>query len=172
MNPVDRDDHDQLERDLAGLRAEARDEFASSLAERSSARRRGPTWSRAAFAAAFATFTIGGFASFGGTGYAASSVVGAFDSIVRVSHPTSHHQVRKPTTAASDQYKTKAVPKVGKTHRVLGTKAVVPSKGTLAVAGGGKTLPFTGVSLAATMAFALMFIALGVFLRRRERKQE
>jgi LPXTG cell wall anchor motif len=173
VNPVDRGGDDRLERDLAELRSDASDDFVGSLAERCSTRGRGSVWSRAAFAAAFATLTIGGFVSFGGTGYAASSVANAFDSIVRVSHPASHHHVVKPTTAASDQYTTKKAPKVGKHHnKVLAAPKSAPFKPPVVAAGTAKTLPFTGVSLAFTSALALTFIALGIFLRRRERKQE
>jgi hypothetical protein len=167
---VDRGNDDQLDRDLAALRSDASEDFVDLLAERSSARGHRSRGSRTAFAAAFATLTIGTFASFGGPGYAASGAVSAFDSIIRASHPVAHHQVQKPT-AASDQYTTKAAPKVGKAHKGVLKPPKVKAP-TASVAGTGKTLPFTGVSLAATVAVALTFIALGFFLRRRERKQE
>jgi hypothetical protein len=174
VTPVDRGNDDQLERDLAALRSEPSEDFVGSLAERTAGRGDRFHWSRASFAAAFLTLTLGAFASFGGAGYAASSAASAFDSIVRTSHPASHHQVLKPTSA-SDEYTTKAAPKVGKAHKahkaVLKPPTVKPAT-TVSVAGTGKTLPFTGVSLAATTAIALTFIALGFLLRRRERKQE
>ena len=176
MTPMDRGNDDQLERDLAALRSEASEDFVGSLAERTAARGDRFHWSRASFAAAFATLTVGAFASFGGAGYAASSAASAFDSIVRTSHPASHHQVQKPTSA-SDEYTTKAAPKVGKTHKAHKAAFKPPAvkastKVPVSTAGTGQTLPFTGVSLAATTAIALTFIALGFLLRRRERKQE
>jgi len=171
---VDRGNGDQLERDLAALRSEPSEDFVGSLAERTAARGDRFRWSRASFAAAFLTLTLGAFASFGGAGYAASSAASAFDSIVRSSHhPASHHQVLKPTSA-SDEYTTKAAPKVGKAHKAhkaaLKPPTVKPT--TVSAAGTAKTLPFTGVSLAATTGIALTFIGLGFLLRRRERKQE
>jgi hypothetical protein len=172
VTPVDRGNDDQLERDLAALRSEASEDFVGSLAERTAARGDRFHWSRASFAAAFVTLTVGVFASFGGAGYAASSAASAFDSIVRTSHhPASHHQVLKPTSA-SDEYTTKAAPKVGKAHKVHKAALKPPTVKPTVSAVTGKTLPFTGVSLAATTAVALTFIALGFLLRRRERKQE
>jgi hypothetical protein len=169
---VDRGNDDQLERDLAALRSEPSEDFVGSLAERTAARGDRFRWSRASFAAAFVTLTVGAFASFGGAGYAASSAASAFDSIVRTSHhPASHHQVLKPTSA-SDEYTTKAAPKVGKAHKAHKAAFKPPTVKPTVSAVTGKTLPFTGVSLAATTGVALTFIALGFLLRRRERKQE
>ncbi len=113
------------------------------------------TWVRAAFAAAVVTFVVGTFASFGGVGYAASSGIHA------VRHLSHNATV---LTAARDQYsKPKTMP-----HVAAAATAIPKAKPPAAVVTTKGTLPFTGFSLATTAALGLLFIALGVMLRRRE----
>ncbi len=109
--------------------------------------------SRAAFAAAVVTFVVGTFASFGGVGYAASSGIHA------VRHLSHNATV---LTAARDQYSKP------KTHVAAAVTAVPKAKPPAAVVTTKGTLPFTGFSLASTAGLGLLFIALGVMLRRRE----
>lgn len=110
--------------------------------------------SRAAFAAAVVTFVVGTFASFGGIGYAASGSVHAIRHLAHNStvKTASHDQYSKPKPAPT-------VSAVAATHVRAGT----PVKTT-------GTLPFTGLSLVPTAALGLLFIALGLVLRRREAK--
>jgi hypothetical protein len=167
-------DDDRLERDLRSLGGRASDEFVDSLAARlrDSSAQRGFRWSSLAFAAALATLTIGGFVSFGGAGYAASSAADAIDSLVRVSHPAAHHHVVKHTTSAADQYKAPTAPTVAVTPKVKAAKATKKPPSLASTAPGGQTLPFTGFSLATTVAVALLLIAVGLLLRRKERRRE
>jgi hypothetical protein len=112
--------------------------------------------SRAAFAAALITFVVGTFASFGGIGYAASGGVHA------IRHLTHNSTVQ---TSSRDQY---SKPKVAPTVAAVATTKTTP-KAPVVVATKGQ-LPFTGLSLVPTAALGLLFIALGLMLRRREAK--
>ena len=159
-----------LDANLRSRRSEARAEFVAELSQRVLAEPFAPrsrrTWSRVAFAAAASTFILGTFASFGGVGYAASGAKGTYHTVkqVAVKHAliVSVHK-----SSASDQYGPK--PKPHKKHAVGG---VAGERGAVGVAGvrTSGTLPFTGLSLVATLVLSLALIATGLTLRRRERR--
>src|SRR5439155_16865302 len=77
---------------LRSHRAEAREEFVESLADRISSERpaQRTAWSRLAFAGAASTMILGMFASFGGLGYAAS---GATSTYTVVKQAVVHHKL-------------------------------------------------------------------------------
>jgi hypothetical protein len=160
----------KLEDQLRSIRAEPRDEFVTQLAETVESRpapRR--AWSRLAFAGAVTTFILGTFASFGGLGYAASGSAGAYHAAKQVT--TGHLFVTVHKSSAADQYGPKPKPhKKPKTHPsvvagVAGQQAAV-NKGVKS----SGTLPFTGLSLLATLLVSLALIASGIALRRGEAK--
>jgi hypothetical protein len=155
-----------LEGGLRAHRSEVSTDFVDGLAERVRSERfvRPRAWSRAAFAAGLAVFMLGTFASFGGLSYAAS---GATQAYVAVQHAVVTQKVKVSVhkSSAAGQYphtvKPAAVKKKAKPHQVAGgVKAAVHSG----------TLPFTGVSLLATLVISLMLIGGGIALRRRERR--
>lgn len=117
--------------------------------------------SRAAFAAAVLTFVTGTFVSFGGAGYAASSGSHAIRSITHTA---------KAKTSATSQYgsPTVAATPPAKPGNVAG--AVRKSPTVAATTKPSGTLPFTGLSLVATSIIGLALIALGVALRRFEKR--
>jgi hypothetical protein len=161
----------ELDAALRSQRVEPREEFVEGLsrrvlAESPAVRRAG---SRVAFAAAVSTFILGTFASFGGLSYAASGATGTYQAVkqVAVKH-TLIVSVHK--SSASDQYAPKPKPhKKTKKHAAGG---VAGERGAVGVAGvrTSGTLPFTGLSLVATLALSLALIGTGLALRRRERR--
>jgi len=158
---------DEFEGRLRRHRAEPRIEFVEGLsqrvlAERPSAHR---AWSRLAFAGAVSTFILGTFASFGGLGYAASGAAGTYHTVKQVA--TKHTLiVSVHKSSASDEYPPKPKP-----HVTQPPAAVAGAQGQLGVgAVQGGTLPFTGLSLLATLVLSLALIASGLALRRRERR--
>jgi hypothetical protein len=163
-----------LDANLRSRRSEARAEFVAELSQRVLAEPFAPrsrrTWSRVAFAAAASTFILGTFASFGGVGYAASGAKGTYHAVkqVAVKH-TLIVSVHK--SSASDQYPPKPKPhKKPKKHAAGG--GVAGERAAVGVAGvrTSGTLPFTGLSLVATLALSLVLIVTGLALRRRERR--
>ena len=151
---------------LRSHRAEPREEFVESLADRVSAERPGQrtTWSRLAFAGAASTMILGMFASFGGLGYAAS---GASSTYTVVKQAVVHHKLTVHVkSSASGQYDvTPAAP--APTQQVAGQKQV---KGS-ALGAVKSSLPFTGVSLLATVLLGFALLVTGLILRRRERSE-
>jgi hypothetical protein len=150
---------------LRSYRAQPREEFVESLADRVSAEPlvHRTAWSRLAFAAAASTMILGMFASFGGLGYAATGATSTYSVVKKavVQHKLSV-DVRK--SSASGQYPpTPTAP----TNQVAGESAVKGSA-TGAVAG-AQTLPFTGVSLLVTVLLGFALLVTGLILRRRER---
>ena len=158
----------ELDAVLRNRRWEARAEFVDELSKRVHDEPFAPrrTWSRVAFAAAASTFLLGTFASFGGVGYAASGARGTYDAVkqVAVKH-TLIVSVHK--SSARDQYAPKPKP-----HKKQVAAGVAGQRGAVGVAGvrTGGTLPFTGLSLVATLALSLAMILAGLMLRRRERR--
>ena len=120
------------------------------------------SYSRLMFAAAVIVLMLGAFVSFGGVGLAASSARHSVASLAGL-----HKQVGTPTrqlTAADDQY-----------HK--GVMAPPPPSAPNQVASAPQhspptsgQLPFTGASLLGTAITGLILVALGLLLRRRERR--
>jgi hypothetical protein len=151
---------------LRSYRAEPRQEFVKSLAQRvateGSVRPR-TAWSRLAFAGAASTMILGMFASFGGLGYAASGATSTYTAVKNVVIDQKLNvDVRE--SSASAQYDTEPAPPP--------EQNVAPAQETQVAAaaiGEADTLPFTGISLLATVLIGCMLLALGLILRRRER---
>jgi hypothetical protein len=117
------------------------------------------------FVTALVVFMLGTFASFGGVSLAAQ---GARQTVSAVAHVTvAPKRVVHRTTAASDQYgKTAAVVKAVKVVTKAKPKAK-PAAAVLAATTTKKgTLPFTGISLLATVLLSLVFVSAGLILRR------
>jgi hypothetical protein len=149
---------------LRAHRSKPRDEFVRELSGRVEARR--PTqWSRLAFAAAASTFILGMFAAVGGFAYVASGATSTYSVAkqVVVKHKLA---VAVHKSSASDEYP--GTPSEPPTSNVAGTTK--QASGTAGVAS-AQTLPFTGVSLPATVALGLILLTLGLILRRRERRK-
>jgi hypothetical protein len=115
---------------------------------------------------ALAVFMLGTFASFGGVGIAAQ---GAQQTVSAVAHITvSQKPVVHRTTAASDEYGTSVV-KPAKVVIKTKPKAkphAATSPTVLAVTKTQSTLPFTGLSLLATVLLSMVFLGAGLILRR------
>jgi hypothetical protein len=155
-----------LERELRTA-FEPRDGFEDGLAERvrkTSATPRYARASRASFATAVAVFMLGSFASFGGVSLAAA---GAKETVRAVAHVTVDQKpIHRRITSASTEY-----PKTTKVSPVKIVKAKpkhhVKTKPTnLRQTKTAGTLPFTGISLLATVLVSLLFLAAGATLRR------
>jgi LPXTG-motif cell wall-anchored protein len=155
---------------LRSLRVEPRDEFVSQLSQRvkpSHTPLRRP-WSRLAFAAAAATLILGTFASFGGVGYTASGAAVTYHSVKQVLVKHKFRATVHESSAASQYGGTPNVPNTptggvaaGNSSQALGVAAAAQSQ----------NLPFTGISLVTTVLVGLALIAVGLFLRRRERRE-
>jgi peptidoglycan/LPS O-acetylase OafA/YrhL len=154
-----------LEGELRSHRASAPEELVDRVTHRIAAERRvhQRAWSRVAFASAVAVFMLGTFASFGGLSYAASGATGTFHAVKQVASGKLLVSTHK--SSASDEYG-KTPPKQ---KPAGGNAGVQASLGAGAVKSSG-TLPFTGLSLAATLLLSLAMIASGLALRRRERR--
>ena len=155
----------EFEAKLRTARVEPREQFVNELSGRlttgSRARVGSPSrpLSRIAFAGALTALMVGMFASFGGVGYAAS---GANHTYRTVKTLVVDHRLAVNHSSAADQYGTP--PTQPTTSEGVGGEQAAAG----AVAGAG-TLPFTGLSLLATMLVSLVLVAAGVMLRRRER---
>lgn len=149
---------------LRAARVEPREEFVNGLSGRIDSNSGAHTvrpWSRVAFAGAVTTLMVGMFASFGGIGYAAS---GADHTYQTVKTLVVKHSVTVRHSAASDQYGNKPTAPSSPAGTVAGQQSV----GGVEAAAQGGTLPFTGLSLLATVLVGLALIATGIVLRRRE----
>jgi hypothetical protein len=149
---------------LRAARSAPRDEFVRSLSAHIAGNRGSRAWSRLAFAGAVSTLIVGMFASFGGLTYTASGASATYGLArnVVVEHKIAV-TVRKSSAAA--QYPgTPAGVLPGSKTRSSGHAAVVASAEA-------RPLPFTGLSLVATVLVSIALIALGIALRRRERSE-
>ncbi len=156
----------ELEALLRRHRAEPRDVFVARLAETVQA---GPTprraWSRVAFAGAVSVFILGTFASFGGLGYAASGAASAYHATKQVT--AGHFFVSVHKSSAASQYAPKPKHKRHQRHVTGGLAGV--QAGVTKTSG---SLPFTGLSLLATLLVSLALIGLGIALQRGEAKNK
>lgn len=146
----------ELEARLRSARSIPRDEFVRGISSRVESRRTSPIWSRIAFAGAFTTLLLGMFASFGGVGYTASGATHAYQTVKKLTtaKPVKVH------SAAAAQYKPQPTKVAGVRQTRQAGVAVEQAQ----------TLPFTGFPLLATMLVSLTMIAIGIALRRRERR--
>jgi hypothetical protein len=154
------------EANLRSYRAQPREEFVESLADRVSAEPlvHRTAWSRLAFAAAASTMILGMFASFGGLGYAATGATSTY-SVVKKAVVQHKLSVDVHKSSASGQYPGTPTPP---TENQVAGESAVKGSGTGAVAG-AQTLPFTGVSLLVTVLLGFALLVTGLILRRRER---
>jgi hypothetical protein len=153
-----------LDAQLRSYRADASEDLVDRVSHRIAGERRTPqrAWSRAAFASAVAVFMLGTFASFGGLSYAASGATGTVHAVKQVASGKLLVSTHK--SSASDEYG-KTPPK--KQPPTGGTAGEQASLGAVKTSG---SLPFTGLSLAATLLLSLAMIVSGLALRRRERR--
>jgi len=154
---------------LRAHRSEPRDEFVRALAahvDADGAARRPTAWSRLAFAGAASTLILGMFATIGGFSYVASGATATYSVAkqVVVKHKLA---VAVDKSSASDEYP--GTPAAPPQQNVAGTSHA-QSSGVAGVAA-AKTLPFTGISLLATVLLGSALLALGLILRRRERNR-
>ena len=182
---------DRLARELRANRPEFSDEFVRVLAQRlDGGRKRLYAASRFSFAAALTVLVLGSLASFGGVGYAASGTSEAFTSVKQIVKSSRPHVVRQ--TAAQDQYEPKKVTICHKGKTITISRSALPAhlrhgdtvldtgeacpagrvagrRANLGPVQSSGSLPFTGVSLGATMLLSLAFLLGGIALRRRAR---
>jgi hypothetical protein len=146
-------------------RAEPRDTFVESLAERIDEKRprHRVAWSRLAFAGAASTMILGVFASFGGFGYAASGASSTY-SVVKQAVVQHKLSVDVHKSSAASQYD-----EAPSTPQENNNAGQVEGASVGQVAGAQSELPFTGLSLVVTVVVGLALLATGLILRRRER---
>ena len=163
---------DEVERRLRAAKAVPSDEFVAQVtgSVRQASNRQVRRYSRVAFAGALTVMMLGTFVSFGALSYAATGANGTVQTVKRI--VTGKAPVARKVTAASDQYAPKAnvavvVKKKAPAPKPAGQVAGAVAPPNTQVGATGE-LPFTGISLGATVALALGLIGLGVFLRRRE----
>jgi len=125
--------------------------------------RRPKRGSRFAFSSALTVLMLGTFISFGGIGYAASQSKHAVHTLTKVA---AAKKVVVRDSSAADEYHKKSSP--GQKQIFTPPSGPSPSStGTVQQAG---TLPFTGLSLAATALISGLLLLAGIVLRRRERR--
>jgi hypothetical protein len=153
----------QFEGRLRSARPEASDEFVRSVSNALAPRRRPLMWSRLAFAAAFSTLLLGTFASLGGIGYTTSGASHAYQTVKKL---TAAEDVTVERSSAADQYAPAPKPP---------TQGAAPAEASQGAAAAEaveqETLPFTGISLLTTALLGIALLAIGLALRRRERRE-
>ncbi len=150
----------RLEERLRSARPEADEALVRAIAGAVEPRRSPRAWSRVAFAGAFTTLLAGMFASFGGISYAASGATSAVHTLTKIAKAEKvvvHH------SSAANQY----APPREEQAPASETQGAEAAQGVQAAESG--TLPFTGISLLATMLLGLAMVVTGLALRRRER---
>ena len=161
--------HIDAEAKLRSYRSEPRADFARDLAGRLHAEgnARGPTaWSRLAFAGSISTLIVGMFAMVGGFSYAAAGATSTY-SVVKEIVVDQKLTVDVDKSSAQEQYPgTPTAPEQPPQQNVAGEQQ---AQGTVAAAE-AETLPFTGISLLATVLMGGALLVLGLILRRRERR--
>lgn len=150
-----------LEARLRSHRPEAKDEFVRAVSAKVAPRRGSYVGSRLAFAAAFTTLVLGTFVSMGGIGY---TTAGASHAYQTVKDLAATEDVTIDRSSAADQYGPPPAPP---------DQGAAPEEVTEAAAAEAvesETLPFTGISLLTTALVGFALLALGLALRRRERR--
>jgi hypothetical protein len=130
------------------------------LSGRIAPRRRPLVGSRLAFAAAFTTLLLGTFASLGGIGYTTAGASHAYQTVKKLSGA---ENVSVERSSAADQY---GPPQ----EQPLGVAPAESAQAGQAIAE-SETLPFTGISLLTTVLIGIALLAIGLALRRRERRE-
>lgn len=180
---------DELGSELRAGRPEPSSDLVQTLSERigSNGRRaRLHTASRLSFAGALTVLMLGTLASFGGLSYAASGTKQAVIAVKQVVAPLRPQAAGN--TAARDQYEPKKVTICHNGRTITISRSALPAHlrhgdtvgpcaGNTAGTGAGRTqggtqgaggtLPFTGISLGATVLASLLLMTLGFALRRR-----
>jgi hypothetical protein len=155
---------------LRAQRAEPRDEFVRDLDGRLRAERpvKSPTaWSRLAFAGSVCSLIVGMFAAVGGFSYAAAGATSTY-SVVKEVVVDHHVTLDVAKSSADEQYPgTPAAPAEPPKQDVAGNNNVAGQTAGVAAA---ETLPFTGISLLSSALIGAVLLALGLILRRRERR--
>ena len=154
----------RLEARLRTARPEADEELVRNIVGSLQRRREPRAWSRVAFAGAFTTLLVGMFASFGGISYAASGATTAVHTLTKIAKAQKvvvHH------SAAANQYKPGDEDQQAPVSETQGAEA----QGAQGVEAASATLPFTGISLLATVLLGLIMVSTGLALRRRERRK-
>jgi hypothetical protein len=129
--------------------------------------RRPTAWSRLAFAGSISTLILGMFATVGGFSYAASGAKSTYSVAkqIVVEHKLTF-DVDK--SSAQGQYPgTPAPPAKPPQQEVANENNAAAEVASVEAA---ETLPFTGISLLATALLGTALLALGLILRRRERR--
>jgi hypothetical protein len=159
--------HSDAEAKLRAYRSEPRADFARDLTGRlqKESHVKHPTaWSRLAFAGSVASLIVGMFATVGGFSYAAAGATSTY-SVVKEIVVDQKLTVDVDKSSAQEQYPgTPTPPEQPPQQNLAGENT--------AVAGveAADTLPFTGISLLATFLVGASLLALGLILRRRERR--
>jgi hypothetical protein len=155
---------------LRAHRSEPRNEFVRDLAGRlrvdPTAVKRPTAWSRLAFAGAISTMILGMFATVGGFSYAASGATSTY-SVVKEIVVDRELTVDVETSSAQQQYPGTPTPPAEPPQQNVGSNATAG----VASVEAAETLPFTGISLLATALLGTALLALGLILRRRERRE-
>jgi hypothetical protein len=164
----------EIEAALRRHKPKPREDFVHSLAQElgGGARvRRLHALSRVSFAAAITVFIFGSVGAFGGLGYAASGAEEAAEAVKQVLVPKKQAVKVVKNSPAQDEYEEDDEEEEIEVERA--TREVVRSVETppapLEVTEEREELPFTGIALGTTLAFALGLIALGIALRRMAR---
>lgn len=154
----------RLEARLRTARPEADERLVRNIVGAVEPRREPRAWSRVAFAGAFTTLLVGMFASFGGISYAASGATTAVHTLTKIAKAQKvvvHH------SAAANQYEPGDEGQQAPVSETQGAEV----QGAQGVEAASATLPFTGISLLATVLLGLTMVSTGLALRRRERRK-
>jgi hypothetical protein len=155
---------------LRAHRSEPRNEFVRDLTGRlrvdPATVRRPTAWSRLAFAGAISTLILGMFATVGGLSYAASGAKSTY-SLAKQIVVEQKLTVDVETSSAQQQYPGTPTPPQQPPPQESNAAAGAADVASVEAA---ETLPFTGISLLATALLGSALLALGLILRRRERR--
>ena len=157
---------------LRAQRPEARGEFVEGLERHIAGQpaRHRVGWSRLAFAGAVSSLILGMFAGIGGFGYVASGASATY-SVAKQAVVKHKVSLAVPKSSAADEYPTNNPPEQNLPEQNVAGNQTQQSAGSVAGVASAQSLPFTGISLLTSVIVALALIALGLILRRRERRE-